>query len=258
VSELIDFEGRLSGIAAELDWPATPDLRAAVRRRIVTRPAWYASRWAMAAVAVIVIAAALLAYPPTRTAIADWVSLHTSIKRTTSLSTPSPLPPGPLGRRLGLGRQTTLSAARSAVSWRLLLPGGLGTPDEVYVQNPPDGPAQGEVTLVYGARPGIPVSGETGVSVLVTEARGTVDQNFFGKTVGPGTTIEPVSVNGHEGWWISGQPHVFFFEDSSGNARLETLRLATNTLIIDDGGTIVRIEGDLTRQQALDLAASLA
>jgi hypothetical protein len=34
--------------------------------------------------------------------------------------------------------------------------------------------------------------------------------------------------------------------------------LATNTLIIDEGGTIVRIEGDLTRQQALDLAASLA
>ena len=255
--EPIELEARLAGIAADLDWPVTPDLRAAVRRRVAARPPWHASRWALAAVAVIVIVAALLAYAPTRTAIADWVNLHTSIKRTTSVPTPSPLPPGPLGRRLGLGSQTTLAAARSGVSWQVLLPGGLGPPDEVYLQNPPDGPAQGEITLVYGPRLGIPVSGETGVSVLVTEARGTVDQNFFGKTVGPGTTIEPLTVNGHQGWWISGQPHVFFFEDGSGNARLETLRLATNTLVIDEGGTIVRIEGDLPRQQALDLAASL-
>lgn len=256
--EPIELEARLAGIATELDWPPAPDLRAAVRRRIAARPSWYASRWALAAVAVIAIVAALLAYPPTRTAIADWVNLHTSIRRTTSVPTPSPLPAGPLGRRLGLGNATTLAAARSGVSWQVLLPGGLGAPDEVYLQNPPDGPSQGEVTLVYSTRPGIPVSGDTGVSVLVTEARGRVDENFFGKTVGQGTTIEPVTVNGHQGWWISGQPHVFFFDDSSGNPRLETLRLATNTLIIDEGGTIVRIEGDLTRQQALDLAASLA
>jgi hypothetical protein len=255
--EPIDLERALAGVAGDLDWPATPDMRAAVRRRLATSPAWYASRWALAAVAVIVIIATLLAYTPTRTAIADWVNLHTSIKRTTAVPTPSPLPPGPLGKRLGLGSQTTLAAARSGVTWKVLLPAGLGAPDEVYLQNPPDGPSQGEVTLVYGPRSGIPVSGQTGVSVLVTEARGRVDENFFGKTVGPDTTIEPITIGGHQGWWISGQPHVFFFDDGTGNPRLETLRLATNTLIIDEGGTIVRIEGDLTRQQALDLAASL-
>jgi hypothetical protein len=143
------------------------------------------------------------------------------------------------------------------VKWQVLIPGALGQPDEVYLQNPPDGPSEGEITLVYAARPGIPASGETGVSVLVTEARGSVNQNFFGKTVGPGTTIEPVTIDGHQGWWISGQPHVFFFDDANGDSRLETLRLAANTLILDEGGTIVRFEGDLTRQQALDLAASL-
>jgi hypothetical protein len=256
--EPMDLELALAAAARDLDWPATPDLRAAVRRGIAARPSWYVSRWALAAVAVIVIVAALLAYPPTRTAIADWVNLHTSIKFTTTVPTPSPLPPGPLGKRLGLGTPTTLAAASAGVRWHVLLPAGLGQPDEVYLQNPPDGPSHGEVTLVYASRPGIRDSGNTGVSVLVTEARGTVDENFFGKTVGPGTTIEPITLNGHRGWWISGQPHVFFFDDGSGNPRPETLRLATNTLIIDEGGTIVRIEGDLTRQQALDLAASLA
>ena len=233
-------------MAGDLAWPATPDLGAVVRRRIAARPAWYASRWALAAVALVVIVAGLLAYPPTRSAIAGWVNLHTSINRTTTVPTPSPLPPGPLGRRLGLGSQSTLTAARAGVSWNVLLPGALGRPDEVYLQTAPDGPSQGEVTLVYGNVAGIPVAGETGVSVLVTEARGAVDENFFGKTVGPGTTIEPVTVNGHQGWWISGQPHAFFFTDANGRPEAETLRLATNTLIIDEGGTIVRIEGDLT------------
>ncbi len=252
-----ELEARLSNLERGLQWPPTPDMAAGVRRRIELRRPWYGSRWALAAVVVIVVLAALLAYTPTRTAIADWVNLHTSIKLTTTLPTPSPLPPGPLGKRLGLGSQTTLSAARAGVSWHVLVPGSLGQPNEVYLQNSTDAPSQGEVTLVYSARPGIPESGQTGVSVLVTEARGRVDESFFGKTVGPGTTIEPVTVNGHQGWWISGQPHVFFFDDGAGSGRMETLRLATNTLILDDGGTIVRIEGDLTRQQAMDIAASL-
>jgi hypothetical protein len=137
------------------------------------------------------------------------------------------------------------------------VPSNLGQPDEVYLQLPPLGPPQGEVTLVYSARPGIPTSGQTGVAVLITEARGAVNADFFGKVLGPGATIEPVTVAGHQGYWISGTPHEFFLIDSDGNTRDETLRLATNTLLIDDGGTIVRIEGDLTKAQALQIADSL-
>ena len=168
-----------------------------------------------------------------------------------------PLPPGPLGQRVGLGSSTTLDAARGQVKWTITIPKSLGDPDEVYLQLPPAGPAQGEVTLVYSARPGIPVSGQTGVSVLVTEARGSVDRNFFGKMLGPEATMEEVQVNGHPGFWIAGKPHVFFFIDASGQFRNETMRLATNTLIFDNCGTIVRIEGDLTKAQALEIAKSL-
>ncbi|HEX2680665.1 MAG TPA: hypothetical protein VHQ03_05180, partial [Candidatus Dormibacteraeota bacterium] len=142
------------------------------------------------------------------------------------------------------------------LAWKVVVPASLGAPNEVYLQLPPDGPTGGEVTLVYAARPGISESGTTGVGVLVTEARGAVDENFFGKMLGPGTTLESVTVNGHPGWWISGQPHEFFFLDASGGFRGETLRLATNTLIFDDGGTIVRIEGDLTKDQALQIGTS--
>ncbi|HXM71850.1 MAG TPA: hypothetical protein VN940_01345, partial [Candidatus Dormibacteraeota bacterium] len=115
----------------------------------------------------------------------------------------------------------------------------------------------GEVTLVYSTRPGIPVAGQTGVAVLVTEARGAVNSNFFGKMIGTEATIEPVTVSGHQGYWVAGSPHVFIFLDANGNFRDETMRLATNTLILDEGGTVVRIEGNLTKAQALEIATSL-
>ncbi len=254
----IDIEARLTAMTAAIDWPATPNLGPAVTRRIATTPHWYERRWVMAAAAVLVIAALLVAYTPTRDAIADFLNLHTTITRTNVLPSPSPLPAGPLGRRLGLGDRVTLATAQAKVNWVIVIPSSLGDPDEVYLQGPQTGPPEGEVTLVYGSRPGIPVSAETSVSVLITEARGSVDQVFFGKGLGQGTTIEDVTVKGHAGWWISGQPHSFYFVGTDGQGRMETLRLATNTLILDADGTIVRIEGDLTRQQALDLAASLS
>lgn len=263
--ELTGLEARLSMLGRDLDWPATPNLSQEIVARIAPTPVarlradhWYQSRWAVAAAAVIIALTALLAYPPTREAIANWLNVHTHFQQVPQLPTLTPLPPGPLGQRLGLGSQTTLSNARSAVKWHVVVPPNLGQPDEVYVQLPPLGPPQGEVTLVYTTRPDIPTSGQTGVAVLITEARGAVDANFFGKTLGPDNIPEEVIIGGHRGYWIAGQPHDFFLIDAAGNMRDETLRLATHTLLIDEGGTIVRIEGDLTKAQALQIAASLA
>lgn len=260
--ELAELEQQLTTLGRELDWPATPQLVRVVRVRIqaptrVLRP-WYQTRWAMAAAALLLALAALLAYSPTRETIARFLNLHTNIQRTTSVPTPSPLPPGPLGSRLGLGGLTTLDSARSAVKWKVLVPTSLGQPDEVYVQSAPAGPPQGEVTLVYATASGIKPSGQTGVSVLVTEATGSVNVNFFGKVLPPGTTLEEVTVNGHHGYWIAGQPHEFFLIDANGEIRNETLRLATNTLLIDYGNTVIRIEGDMSKAQALQVAASLS
>ena len=254
-----DVEQQLLELGRSLNWPATPELAGRVRFRLAgPSRVWYQSRWALAAVALLIALAALFAYTPTRDVIARWFNLHANIQRTEHPPTPSPLPPGPLGQRLGLGSSTTLEAARTQVQWSITVPKSLGDPDEVYLQKPPDGPAQGEVTLVYAQRPGIPASGQTGVSVLITEARGSVDKNFFGKMLGPEATLQEVQVNGHPGYWIGGKPHVFFFLDANGQFRDETMRLATNTLIFDNGGTIVRIEGDLTKAQALEIAKSLS
>jgi hypothetical protein len=258
MAELNALELQLSLLGRALEWPPTPDLAQAVGPRIRARRPWFESRWAMAAAVAILALAALFAYPSSRDAIANWINLHTRFQQVPHLATPTPQPPGPLGSRLGLGSQTTLGNAAGAVTWHVLVPSSLGQPDEVYLQLPVLGPPQGEVTLVYSGRPGIPTSGQTGVGVLVTEARGSVNSEFFGKMLGPGTTLQDVTVAGHHGYWIAGKPHIFFLIDSDGNTRDETLRLATNTLLIDYGGTVVRIEGDLTKAQALQIAASLS
>jgi hypothetical protein len=211
-----------------------------------------------AAAALLIALAALAVYTPTREAIAGWVNVHVLFQRVPVLPSPSPLPPGPLGERLGLGAPTTLPEAQGRLAWKITVPTSLGRPDEVYLQLPPSGPAQGEVTLVYKARPGIAVAGQTGVAVLVTEARGAVNSNFFAKMIGADGTVEPVTVAGHQGYWVAGSPHVFVFLDANGNFRDETMRLATNTLILDEGGTVVRIEGNLTKAQAEQIAASLS
>jgi hypothetical protein len=210
-------------------------------------------RWAFAVAAALLIAAGALIYTPTRDAIANFLNLHTVVHRVPSLPTPSPR----AGQSLGLGKPTTLSEAQSRLTWHVTVPQSLAQPDAVYLALPPDGPSGGEVTLVYTTSPGIKPSGQTGVSLLVTEARGAVNEQFFGKTVGPDTTIESVSVNGHSGWWIAGAPHTVVFTDANGSPYFDTLRLATNTLLLDDNGTVIRIEGGMTRAQALQIASSL-
>lgn len=274
-----DLEQQLADLSASIDWPPTPHLAALVVRhlpapwspprgnlrapwggRAARRPGWGIphGRWALVAAATLLIVASLLAYTPARDAVASWVDLHVFIQRVQHQPTPSPHLSGPLGERLGLGNPTTLDAAQRAVSWHITIPQSLGPPDEVYLQLPPGGPALGEVTLVYGSRPGIPASAETGVSVLITEARGKVSTDFFGKMLGPDATLDPITFAGHQAFWISGQPHAFIFIDADGNFRNETMRLAGNTLIFDDNGTIVRIEADLAQVQAIGIATSMS
>jgi hypothetical protein len=202
--------------------------------------------------------AAILAYTPSRVAIADWLNLHTTIHLVQHPPTPSPLPSAHLGDNLNLGTAVTLNQARAGVTWTVVVPAALGQPDAVYLKQPPSGPSKGEVTLVYAQRPDIKVSGQTGVAVLVTEARGTVNEIYFHKMLGPDSTVDPVSVGGHTGYWISGHPHDFVFTDADGNSHDDAMRLATNTLIFDNRGTIVRIEGDMTQAQALRIANSMS
>jgi len=72
-----------------------------------------------------------------------------------------------------------------------------------------------------------------------------------------GTRVEPVSVNGHSGWWVEGGTHAFFYRDEDGNFVDTSLRLVTSALIWQEEGLVLRVEGAPSLEAALRVAVSL-
>ena len=254
-----ELERALRDLGPRYPYPPTPNLAAAVRRRIVAQPAvpvrrlplWRdPPRLALAAAVVLVLAgAAALINPTTRDAIAHF--FHVSGVIVTS--EPSPYPSLSPGTPLDLGRRTTMTDAQSVVSFPIAVPAELGAPDAIYVVS---GIPGGEVALAYSPRTGIPLVPQTGLGVLVTEFRGDLIPGFISKGVEQGTTAEEVSVNGHPGWWIAGKPHMVIVRVSGTDYPVQ-LRMAANTLVWARGGVTYRIESGLSKTDAFRIASGL-
>ena len=95
-----------------------------------------------------------------------------------------------------------------------------------------------------------------GKPVLLAELRD--DQvGIAKKFAGPGTTVEPVQL-GDFALWIEGGEHVIrWFFGVGEERRIDTTRFAGNVLIWLDGSTTFRLEGDLNKNQMLELARDI-
>jgi hypothetical protein len=242
-----ELERELRGLGLALDFPPTPDLATAVRRRLVEeqpRRGFALRRAVVLSFAVLAVAVgAVMAVPQARTAVLEWLGLRgVSIERT---ATQPQAPERPAD--LDLGERVSLAEASDRAPFAVRRSDVLGEPDEVYVGSRT--PA-GEVAFVY--------RGENGaVRALLTQFRGSLERDLIQKSAGPETTIEPVRVDGAPGFWLAGEPHEFVFLDERGEPVFETLRLATNTLVWQAGRETLRLEGDFTKGEALRIAESL-
>ena len=113
------------------------------------------------------------------------------------------------------------------------------------------------MTLVYRARPGLPPAPETGVALLLTQLQAEIEPRFFGKGLAPETRLEELELNGRRAYWIEGKVHAVFVRDANGVVRDETVRLADNVLLWEDGPVTLRLEGAPTKADALRIAASM-
>jgi hypothetical protein len=86
---------------------------------------------------------------------------------------------------------------------------------------------------------------------------GRADGPYLTKALGPGTHIEPVTVDGDPGWWISGPVHALLYPRPGGDAGVLDTRLVGNALVFSRDGTLYRLESALGRDATLAIAQSL-
>ena len=86
---------------------------------------------------------------------------------------------------------------------------------------------------------------------------GRTDGGYHEKLIGQGVTVEPVTVDGQAGFWISGEAHFFFYVQEDGTVIDEDRRWVGDALIWSDGAVTYRIESSLGRDETIAIAESL-
>jgi hypothetical protein len=255
---LDDLERTLSDIGTRLDGPKR-DMWPAVRARIAERRAqpWWSrvglSRSALAPVAAtlaVILVAAVLLTPGLADALGHLLSLQ-GVQIYRVPESPTARPSAPALTFAGQRVNTAAEASRIA-GFAVRTPAALGEPSAIYVETAPV-----RVTIVYASVKGIPVSPQAGVSAIVVEFKGTLETQIMAKAIGPGTTLDAVPLGNGVAYYLAGQPHQFFFRDPAGNLQPETLRLAGNTLLWEEGGSTYRLEAEVSREEAVRIASSL-
>lgn len=255
---MTELERSLRLLGDGLAFPEAPDVSEAVQRRLAdTRPQRRrpSRRALVLAFAVLAVAVgAVMAVPPARTAVLEFFGLRgATVQRVESL--PTVPTPDPAPSALLLGDPLPVAEGPPWVkSPNVLVPSALGRPDGAYAAEEPYGL---RLTLVYGPGDGVPRSQYTGVGILVTEFDGAIDTRYLDKMVDVGTSVERLTVDGNRALWLEGGPHFVVFRTDSGEMGEDMGRLAGNTLLVEHGTKLVRIEGEIDRERAIEIAESL-
>jgi Domain of unknown function (DUF4367) len=154
---------------------------------------------------------------------------------------------------LDLGAAVSIDQAMARTGLPDPTPTLLGAPQSVHVVQPP---LAGQIIEVYAPSDLIPPSKVTGVGALVSVWPGKIEEGYFVKGLGEGSTVTSVDVSGSPGYWIEGEPHEVFFS-IDGETQGDTMRLATNTLLWQREGRVYRIEADIAMEAAMRIAASI-
>ena len=102
----------------------------------------------------------------------------------------------------------------------------------------------GRVTLLWGT--------PSNVRLLLTETSGRA---YIEKTVQGESEVEPVDI-GDGGAWFQGQ-HIVMFQDRAGMPHESTGRLAASTLAWQLGDVTLRLEGNISKDEALRFARDI-
>lgn len=234
-----DLPRELQALAPQTPWPPTPDLAAAVARRLpdapparaTRRPHRLPRRLAVALVAALLaLPAAALALPGPRHALLETLGLrHVTVHRS-----PAPLPP--TARDPHLGERTTLAGAARSAGFVPRVPAALAPPDRVFVRD-------GIVTLAYDT--------PRDHRLLFAQAAGRLQRATLSKIIAIDADARRVRVAGAPGVFLA-DSHAYQWTDATG-----PLIRSGPALIWERGGRVFRLEGERSRPRALRIAASV-
>jgi len=233
-----ELERRLLALGPELELPPEPDIARAVLARLEQRGR-RPFRWrrvTLALALVVVAVGAAFAVPEARSTILSWFHLRgATIERVETL--PAAVERSQAG---GLGRPSPLAEAERIVGFDLALPPFEdGGPRRAYVL---DGVLASVIVRAHGR------------SVLLSEFRSS-DFDFLKKVADGETSVEPVRIDGDPGFWVEGPRHALIYPGGSGEQR--TILIHGNVLLWVHGDLTLRLEGKLTKAEALGLARAI-
>jgi hypothetical protein len=270
------LDAALADLGGTLAWPRPrPDFAVLVRTRIQAtpaagEPAWRRwQRWASAPGGVrpvrrsLLIAVALLLVAAT-VAAAMWFGLPgirlifgpPPIPTQSATVRPSgALPSLAPGATLGLGQLVDVAEISTRSTFPIRFPTDplAGPPDTAWI----DPSKADQVSLVWSPRPDLPATLDGSVGLLLGQFNGRLNDGFITKAIDSGTTVERVRVGDSAGFWISGAPHFFYYEDANGEFIEDSRRWVGDTLLWTDGTTTYRLEAELGREAAIRIAESL-
>jgi len=235
------LDAALLRLAAEIDFPPTPDLRRSVVERAhapALRRRWWPTAWPRAA-ALAVIATLLVAATA-----AALVLVLPGLRITTVPTVPTA---EAVASRLALGEPIPADTVGAGI------PAALGPPDEAYVIGDHE-----VLSLVYLADDELPELAGSGIGLLVQVIDGALDREMVQKlVVEVGASVMAVEVGGDAGFWIDGMPHLVRYTDPEGRVRSQRTRLVGDTLVWERDGVLYRIESGLGMDRTLRIAETI-
>lgn len=238
---MTELERALLAVGRNLEVPAAPDLTGAVRARLAEgrRPSLASRRVLVVALAVLAVAVgAVLAVPQARSTIRDWLGIgNVTIRYVEELP-----PVEQATDDLGIGEQMSLEEARERAGFQVRVPTleGLDDPPKVYYNE-----ESSQVAFLYGS--------EEKPKLLITQAdaRGAIEKIVnLNVTERELVVVEP----GYAGVWLFGEKHAIFYPSTDHE---EPFRLVGNALVYEIDGVTLRIEAEISKDEALRIARSM-
>jgi hypothetical protein len=238
MDSLQSFERHIEHIAGHFVYPPTPTVTIAGQR---PRPALIRLSPVMRiAAAILILLAGLMAIPPVRAAILDF--LHIGAIQIEITDNP---PTSELPRTLqDLEDAMTLAEAQESMMFNLRLPPAYGEPDYVYSNQPSE-----RTAIMVWVAPDDPQK------VILTLYEIGLPQNavMYNKAV---EVAQNADVNGFPARWIEA-PHLLEIADPAFLNSAPPILVNANVLIWYDNRLTYRLETDLSVEEAVAIAESL-